>query len=247
MTLTELVQDARRATTAPDPIAALRRLQELVADSAGDVLSWLPGGGSDEQVLHAEPAPTLLRVEIPPRTEYPPHDHLIPACVAVLHGRETNTFYRAEGPAVIPVAEIETAAGGVLPMDEHVIHTVGNRTAGRSIALHLYLSWVICSNCHARSGTCGPTPARPTPTSGTSRSPTSPSRSDRPQWTPPVLLDRRPHAPRSGRRRVAGATPRRRSRKADTRTVANPVGRSPNSRLWTTVFHSRAQDFRRNR
>jgi predicted metal-dependent enzyme (double-stranded beta helix superfamily) len=139
MNLTELVQDARRAAAAPDPIAGLRRLQELVADSAGDVLSWLPGGGSDEQVLHAEPALTLLRVEIPPRTEYPPHDHLIPACVAVLRGRETNTFYRADGPVVIPVAEIETAAGDVLPMDEHVVHSVGNRTAGRSVALHMYL------------------------------------------------------------------------------------------------------------
>jgi predicted metal-dependent enzyme (double-stranded beta helix superfamily) len=139
MSLPELVQDARRAAAAADPIATLRRLQELVAVSADDVLSWLPGGGSDEQVLHAEPTLTLLRVEIPPRTEYPPHDHLIPACVAVLHGRETNTFYRAAGPIVTPVAEVETTAGGVLPMDENVIHSVGNRTGERSVALHVYL------------------------------------------------------------------------------------------------------------
>ncbi|WP_326569156.1 hypothetical protein VSH64_46695 [Amycolatopsis rhabdoformis] len=137
--LTDLILAARRAGAAADPAAELARLQREVAASAADVLGWLPGAGVDEQVLHAEPALTLLRVEIAPRTEYPPHDHLIPACVAVLRGSETNTFHRADGGRLAVVGETETAAGAVLPMDAHVIHSVANRTGGRSVALHVYL------------------------------------------------------------------------------------------------------------
>ncbi|MFI5615779.1 hypothetical protein [Amycolatopsis sp. NPDC051903] len=131
--LTDLIHAARRATTP----AALFRLQQDVA--ASDVLTWLPGAGRAEHVLHAEPTLTLLRVEIPPRTEYPPHDHLIPACIAVLDGRETNTFYRLADATLTPTAETHTTAGAVLPMDEHVIHSVANRTPSPSTALHLYL------------------------------------------------------------------------------------------------------------
>ncbi|QRP44520.1 hypothetical protein [Amycolatopsis sp. FDAARGOS 1241] len=131
--LTDLIHAARRATTP----AALLRLQQDIAVS--DVLTWLPGAGAAEHVLHAEPTLTLLRVEIPPRTEYPPHDHLIPACIAVLDGRETNTFYRLSGGALSPAGETDTTAGSVQPMDEHVIHSVANHTTTPSTALHLYL------------------------------------------------------------------------------------------------------------
>ncbi|MEW2508471.1 hypothetical protein ACQPXB_09905 [Amycolatopsis sp. CA-161197] len=137
--LSDLILAARRAGGAPDPAAALLRLQREVAASAAEVLRRLPGSGVDEHVLHAEPTLTLLRVEIGPRTEYPPHDHLIPACIAVLEGRETNTFYRADGSGLTGVGETDTAAGSVLPMDERVIHSVANRTAERSVALHVYL------------------------------------------------------------------------------------------------------------
>ncbi|MGW4490366.1 hypothetical protein ACWEOE_42020 [Amycolatopsis sp. NPDC004368] len=137
--LTALIHAARRAGAAADSAAELVRLQREVAASAADVLGWLPGAGVDEEVLHTEPTLTLLRVEIPPRTEYPPHDHLIPACVAVLDGCETNTFYRADGPRLAVAGETDTAAGAVLPMDARVIHSVANRTAGRSVALHVYL------------------------------------------------------------------------------------------------------------
>jgi hypothetical protein len=115
-----------------------RAAPELVAGSADDVPSWLPGGGSDEQVLHPVPTPTLLRVEIPPRTEPPAARPPDPACVAVLRVRETNTFHRADGPVATRVAEIETATGDVPPMDQHLVHPITNRTAGPAVALHVH-------------------------------------------------------------------------------------------------------------
>jgi predicted metal-dependent enzyme (double-stranded beta helix superfamily) len=136
-----LVADANSAARQPDPARALAALvRELVGShvSITALVNELPGRGEAETLLFASSRLTLLRVEIEPGVQYPPHDHRMPAVIGVLEAAECNTYYQADGDVITPIEEVESRAGDVVQMSKDVVHAVSNRGDTRSVALHAY-------------------------------------------------------------------------------------------------------------
>ena len=75
-----------------------------------------------------------------PLTAYPPHEHTVPATIAVLEGVETNVFHATtgEGDAVHPVRLQTVRAGEVLTLDPSVIHPVRYPTVAPTVGLHVH-------------------------------------------------------------------------------------------------------------
>jgi predicted metal-dependent enzyme (double-stranded beta helix superfamily) len=121
---------------APARIEAL--LRKLAADPTG-VMSALPGGGTDETHLYESPELTIVRVEIAPAMQYPPHDHTMPAIIALLAGEETNTLFRNRQGRLEEINSEVLTTGSVSHLEPHVIHAVSNRGRVRSVGIHIYL------------------------------------------------------------------------------------------------------------
>src|SRR5688500_16276024 len=56
---------------------------------------------SDEMLLASSPQLTVYHITLTPRIHYPPHDHRIPAMIALYQGAETSFTYRRNGRALV--------------------------------------------------------------------------------------------------------------------------------------------------
>jgi predicted metal-dependent enzyme (double-stranded beta helix superfamily) len=136
--LAALIAKGKAAVRGENPVAALRTFMTGIARNRDTVLSLLPGDGEPETLLYSSPTLSLLRVELEPGIQYPPHDHRMDAVIAVLDGEECNTFYRPRLLGLDMVGENHTSAGGVVDMTPTVVHAVSNRGTQRSVGLHAY-------------------------------------------------------------------------------------------------------------
>jgi hypothetical protein len=83
-----------------------------------------------------------------------PHNHLMWACIGLLHGGEDNAFFRRTGDTIEPSGGRVLAEGDVLAMGSDTIHAVKNPSSERlSSALHVYGGDLIGT---ARSMWCEP-------------------------------------------------------------------------------------------
>lgn len=94
----------------------------------------------DEVLLHASPSLTIYHITLSPGVQYPPHNHLMDALVGIYLGSETNLIHApGSGDRLAAATRQDVIAPNVIHMDAHAVHSVANRGAGRSGALHVYL------------------------------------------------------------------------------------------------------------
>ena len=135
--LRAFIEDARRRVASADP-AELDGLMQAAADRR--VLPWIVVRSGSETMLHRSDELTVFALSGKPRMAFPPHEHTVPATIAVLEGVETNVFYRLTEPtdAIREVSRRTVHAGEVLALDSSVIHSVQYPTEGPTLGLHVY-------------------------------------------------------------------------------------------------------------
>jgi len=92
----------------------------------------------DEMLLVASPQLTVYHIALSPRIHYPPHDHRMPAMIALYQGSETSLAYRRNGRGLVLEKRHDHAAPCVAAMPADAIHSVVNLGDARSAAIHVY-------------------------------------------------------------------------------------------------------------
>jgi predicted metal-dependent enzyme (double-stranded beta helix superfamily) len=132
------VAAARRALTAASPRQAMRALLDAtVATLHARTGSWLEHD-SDELLLASSAELTLYHITLSPRIHYPPHEHRMPAMIALYHGTETSFSYRRSSGALVQTKRLDHAAPCVADLPADAIHSVVNLGDARSAAIHVY-------------------------------------------------------------------------------------------------------------
>ena len=129
---------ARQALASASPQQAMRAL--LVATVSAlhaRTGSWLEHD-SDELLLASSPELTVYHITLSPRIRYPPHEHRMPAMIALYHGAETSFSYRRNGRALVQTKRLDHAAPCVADLPADAIHSVVNLGDARSAAIHVY-------------------------------------------------------------------------------------------------------------
>jgi len=134
-----LVASALDAAGRDDPEQAVAELLQDLADRRESMLQELPSTHQDETILYSSAALTLVRVEVAPGMIFPPHNHTMPAILAILQGPERNTFYKVRDSGLTVVGEEDAPSGSVVRMTASVIHSVSNHGSQRSMGIHAYL------------------------------------------------------------------------------------------------------------
>ena len=129
---------ARHALTAASPQQAMRALLDaMVAALHTRAGRWIEHDG-DEMLLCAAPELTVYHIALSPRIHYPPHDHRVPAMIALYQGAETSFSYRRNGGALLREQRHDHAAPCVAALPADAIHSVVNLGDVRSAAIHVY-------------------------------------------------------------------------------------------------------------
>lgn len=127
-----------QALTGPAPRSALRTLLKATVQAlASRSQPWLEHD-DDEVLLASSPELTVYHITLSPRIHYPPHDHRVPAMIALYHGAETSFSYRRVGCALERVRRHDYAAPSIAELPDDVIHSVVNMGTARSAAIHVY-------------------------------------------------------------------------------------------------------------
>lgn len=128
----------RSALTGPAPHQTLRvLLDEMVKVLSGRSRPWLEHDG-DEMLLAAAPEMTIYHITLTPGIHYPPHDHRMPAMIALYQGSETSFSYRRNGRALVPLRRQDYTAPAIAELPADAIHSVVNMGEARSAAIHVY-------------------------------------------------------------------------------------------------------------
>jgi predicted metal-dependent enzyme (double-stranded beta helix superfamily) len=138
LTVDQLVADCQSLIQGDDPEHAVAGyLSQLLRDHSDDVAHVL-GGNTGTVVLHQGADLTIAKVVVPAHYAFHPHDHLMWAVVAVVVGREDNTFYVREGDRIAATTGAAYDAGQVGILPESIIHSVRNTSDSSSVGLHVY-------------------------------------------------------------------------------------------------------------
>lgn len=134
----DFLATARQALAGPSPQQAVRALlDDTVTALYNRPRRWIEHDG-DEMLLASSPQLTVYHIALSPRIHYPPHDHRVPAMIALYHGAETSFSYRRNGTALVRANRQEYAAPCVATLPVDVIHSVVNMGDVRSAAIHIY-------------------------------------------------------------------------------------------------------------
>lgn len=135
---TEFVSLALAAATdrfAEDAMRSL--LVATVASLRAEGRRWIEND-VDEVLLHASPVLTVYHITLTPGLHYPPHDHRMPAMIALYEGGETNTIFRRRGAGLELQQRHDYCAPQVATLAADTIHSVLNPGSARSAAIHVY-------------------------------------------------------------------------------------------------------------
>ena len=137
--LEQFVSDIRAAAADPQPTRAVNAvMREAVSDPAA-VAAGVPDYEGDELILHEDDAVSVYCVRFDCELVVPPHNHKIPAFIAVYEGTEVNQLYRHDGARLELVAEKRVGPGETLSIGSEGIHGVYTANGHDSLALHVYL------------------------------------------------------------------------------------------------------------
>jgi predicted metal-dependent enzyme (double-stranded beta helix superfamily) len=138
-TVAEFVEAARQALTAPSSQHAMRALLETVAATLHSRAGrWIEHDG-DEMLLSFSRDLTIYHIALSPHVHYPPHEHRIPALIALYHGTETSFSYERSGKTLVRAQRHDYTAPFVASLPADVIHSVVNPGDAPSAAIHVYL------------------------------------------------------------------------------------------------------------
>jgi predicted metal-dependent enzyme (double-stranded beta helix superfamily) len=138
LTVEDLVADCQALIHGPDAEHVVAGyLAQLLRDQPDDVRTLL-GDELEPTVLHRADDLTIVKIVLPPRHEFYPHNHLMWAAIAGVVGREDNRFYTMDDERVVPTSGASYEAGQVGVLPETVIHSVQNASSGYTIGLHVY-------------------------------------------------------------------------------------------------------------
>ena len=137
-TIETFLAAARQALASASPERAMRALLDATVAALYTRSSrWIEHDG-DEMLLASLPEITLYHIALSPHVHYPPHDHRMPAMVALYRGAETSFSYRRNGGALVRTRRQDYTAPCVAALPADVIHSVVNTGEVRSAAIHVY-------------------------------------------------------------------------------------------------------------
>jgi len=137
-TIEEFLGAARRAVDAASPQRAMRALLDATVQALyARRCRWIEHD-SDEMLLASFPELTVYHIVLSPRIHYPPHDHRVPAMIALYKGAETSFSYRRNGKTLIQAQRHDYVAPCVAALPADVIHSVVNLGDVDSGAIHVY-------------------------------------------------------------------------------------------------------------
>jgi predicted metal-dependent enzyme (double-stranded beta helix superfamily) len=133
------VSQALEASALPNAETAMWTLLEATVTSLrAHGRRWVDHA-EEELLVHASPPLTIYHITLPPGVSYPPHDHRMPAMIALYEGAETNCTYRRRGAGLELAQAREYRAPCVATLPADTIHSVLNPGSARSAAIHVYL------------------------------------------------------------------------------------------------------------
>ncbi len=137
-TMESFLAAAYQALAGPSPQEAMQALLETTVETlCARSGRWVEHAG-DEMLLASSPELTVYHIALSPRIHYPPHDHRLPAMIALYHGAETNFSYRRSGRALVRATRHDYTAPCVAALPADAIHSVVNLGDVRSAAIHVY-------------------------------------------------------------------------------------------------------------
>lgn len=132
-----LVEECRSLLGTDPEHATAELLARLLRDDPEGVAAML-GAETESAVLHRTDDLTVVKVAMPPRYAFYPHNHLMWGVVGTVDGREENTFYARDGATITPTAGAAYEAGQVGVLAETTIHSVLNPSRADTVGLHIY-------------------------------------------------------------------------------------------------------------
>jgi predicted metal-dependent enzyme (double-stranded beta helix superfamily) len=137
-TIESFLAAAREALSSASPQQAMQALLDATVEAlVARTDRWIEHD-SDEMLLASSAELTVYHVALTPRIHYPPHDHRVPAMIALYQGAETSFSYRRNGRALVRVERRDHAAPCVAALPADAIHSVVNLGDVRSAAIHVY-------------------------------------------------------------------------------------------------------------
>jgi predicted metal-dependent enzyme (double-stranded beta helix superfamily) len=137
-TIEDFLADAHQALASASPQVAMRALLDATVETlCARTDRWIEHDG-DEMLLASSPELTVYHITLTPRIHYPPHDHRVPAMIALYRGAETSFSYRRNGRALLRAERHDYEAPCVAALPVDAIHSVVNLGDVRSAAIHVY-------------------------------------------------------------------------------------------------------------
>ena len=137
-TIEDFLTAARQAVAGASPEQTMRALLDAtVAELYSRTSRWIEHD-NDEMLLASSPTLTVYHIALSPRVHYPPHDHRVPAMIALYHGAETSFSYRRNGRALVRGMRHDYDAPCVAALPADLIHSVVNPGDARSAVIHVY-------------------------------------------------------------------------------------------------------------
>ena len=137
--LRSFIRDVRDARRSDDPLGRVRALLEQVVGLEPRLIEAQVPRAPEEALLDVADDMTVFHIRLAPGLEFPPHEHGMPALLALYQGVETNVFFARDGRRLARVGEQAFKAPAVAVLPPDVIHAVCNRGDAPSAALHIYL------------------------------------------------------------------------------------------------------------
>ncbi|HEV7477718.1 MAG TPA: autotransporter [Burkholderiales bacterium] len=138
MTIEGFLAAARQALAGASPQQAMRSLLDATVEALHARTSRWIEHDEDEMLLASSAQLTVYHIALSPRIHYPPHDHRVPAMIALYQGAETSFSYRRKGRALVQSKRHDHAAPCVASLPADAIHSVVNLGDVRSAAIHVY-------------------------------------------------------------------------------------------------------------
>ncbi|MCR9072469.1 MAG: hypothetical protein NXI18_12170 [Alphaproteobacteria bacterium] len=141
--LKRLIEACREATSAADPTQAVRDALSMAVARPDGVLAEVPEFEGEDCILHRESAVSVFLVRQTPNTAGPPHDHGMPAVIAMLEGVEIHRHFRRDGDEIVLEREETVGPGQMLSLGPDDVHAIANPDDTASLGVHVYLGDIV--------------------------------------------------------------------------------------------------------
>ena len=146
--LTDFVTACRAAAATPDARSTIAEMMRELVSEPAELAAVVPAMESHESTeagvlggdmtLFEDDTVTVVLVDTLPGVLQPPHDHLMPAIIAMFEGCEQHRFWSRTSDGIAPAAGRDLHAGEVLAIGSDGIHAIGT-CDNIARGVHVYL------------------------------------------------------------------------------------------------------------